>query len=231
MVFSILIALVALPIAVLNAAPSRLPIPNLAASSVHPLLNFAGCPIANATLSLPSTQTTISVPVGQVPVNVAVGVGVQNYTCSNGTYASVGAVATLFDISCLSGTPEFTKVQNDLFALPTFEQQLIEGFAKKTPLLLGYHYFITNPVTGTGISPKFAQAANGGAVFTTLAKSGSIHSPAGTNNVDWLELTSIAGTWAKTVFRVDTVAGQPPATCTGTSSTSIPYAAQYWFFN
>lgn len=136
-------------------------------------------------------------------------------------------MATLFDISCLTGTPEFANVQNDFFSLPKVAQGIIEGFAKKTPLLLGYHYFITNPITGSGISPKFAQAANGGSTFTTLSKLGAVHSPAGTSNVDWLELTEVAGTWAKTVFRVDTVAGQPPTTCTGAATTSIPYAAKY----
>jgi hypothetical protein len=142
-------------------------------------------------------------------------------------YRSAGAVATLFDISCLVDTPEFANIQNDFLALPATTQQLIENFATRTPLLFGHHYFVTNPITGTGISPKFAKDANGGAEFTILSKAGSIHSPAGTANVDWLELSSIQGTLAKTVFRVDTDAGQPPTTCTGTSPTSIPYAAKY----
>jgi hypothetical protein len=168
---------------------------------------------------------------------------VQNYTCSNGTFTSVhssleiaiflssyrsaGAVATLFDISCLVGTPEFANVQNDFFALPASTQQRIEACATRTPLLYANHYFVTNPLTGTGINPKFAKAADGGAEFSILNKAGSINSPAGATNVAWLQLTSFQGTLAKTVFRVDTVGGQPPTTCTGTSPTSIPYAAKY----
>jgi len=229
MVFSALIALVALPLTAL-ASPSRLPIPNLDASSVHPLLNFEGCPVSNDTLTLPA-GSSIAVPSGQTPIAVTMGVGVQNYTCSNGTFTTAGAVATLFDISCLVGTPEFANVQNDFFALPASTQQQIEGCASRTRLLYAHHYFVTNPLTGTGISPKFALAANGGADFSILNKTGSINSPAGATNVAWLQLTSIQGTLAKTVFRVDTVGGQPPTTCTGTSPTSIPYAAKYWFFN
>jgi len=241
MVFSALIALVALPLTAL-ASPSRLPIPNLDASSVHPLLNFEGCPVSNDTLTLPA-GSSIAVPSGQTPIAVTMGVGVQNYTCSNGTFTSVysslnitmflfsyrtaGAVATLFDISCLVGTPEFANVQNDFFALPASTQQQIEGCASRTRLLYAHHYFVTNPLTGTGISPKFALAANGGADFSILNKTGTINSPAGATNVAWLQLTSIQGTLAKTVFRVDTVGGQPPTTCTGTSPTSIPYAAKY----
>lgn len=88
---STIIALVAAPLVVL-AAPGRLPIPNLAASAVHPIPNFAGCRVDNATLSdLPTGQTTIAVPAGQTPVNIAMGVGVQNYTCTNGTFASVSS--------------------------------------------------------------------------------------------------------------------------------------------
>lgn len=229
MVFSKLFALAALPLVVL-AAPSRFQIPNLASTAVHPLTNIASCPVNNVTLPLPA-GATIAVPSGQTLLAVSMGVGVQNYTCTNGTYVSAGAVASLYDISCLAGTPGFAKVQDDFFALPSFAQQIIRGFADKTQLLYAKHYFVTNPTTGTGISPKFALAANGGSVFTTLAKTGSIKSPTSTANVDWLQLNSIAGTLATTVFRVDTKAGQPPTTCTGTQATSIPYAAKYYFYH
>jgi hypothetical protein len=142
-------------------------------------------------------------------------------------YSSVGAVATLFDISCLYGTPEFPNVQDELMSLPAPMRNGIVGVASRSPLLLAYHYFITNPLTGTGINPKFAQAANGGANFTTLAKKGDVKS-ADLANVDLLQLSSIAGGWASTVFRVDTKDGQPPANCTvGSPDISVPYAAKY----
>jgi hypothetical protein len=111
--------------------------------------------------------------------------------------------------------------------LPAPIRQSILDIASRTPLLLGYHYFVTNPVTGTGIAPKFAQAANGGASFTVLTKKGGVKA-ADPANVDLLQLSSIAGDWASTVFRVDTKAGQPPASCTvGSADISVPYAAKY----
>jgi len=230
MMFSSLITLAIVPLAAM-ALPGRTPIPGLGAAAVFPMINIASCPISSSVISLPSNQTTLAVPSGVSPVAIALGIGVQNYTCAaTSNYTSTGAIASLFDISCLVNTPTFARVQDDYFALPTGIQKAIVAAASKTPLLLAYHYFITNPVTGTGISPKFAQKANGGAIFTTLAKKGGVKAP-NTANVDWLQLSSIQGDWASTVFRVDTKAGQPPASCTpGSPDISVPYAAKYWFY-
>ena len=84
-----------------------------------------------------------------------------------------------------------------------------------SPAVLGQHFFIPNPVTGTGISPSFdfraaSQKGNPNG-FVTCAKSGDIASPTGSKDVDWLFLTPIQGGLAKDVFRIDTKAGQPPS--------------------
>jgi hypothetical protein len=95
------------------------------------------CPVSTFKLALPGNQTVLSIPAGVKPVYIALGVGVQNYTCSNGTFAyvsfcsshlysnsthefpqyyrSTGAVAALYDISCahcLPGKPSsfFTSI-------------------------------------------------------------------------------------------------------------------------
>lgn len=71
---------------------------------------------------------------------------------------NVGAVAELFDISCLYGTPAFSGLTTSTFnewtasSENTFE--LIDEFQGK-PIVLGQHYFIVNPVTGSGTSPKW----------------------------------------------------------------------------
>lgn len=228
---SSIIALAVLPLAAM-AFPARTPIPGLGAAAVLPMINIAGCPISSAVLTLPSNQTTLAVPAGVAPVAIAMGVGTQNYTCNatSSTYVSAGAVADLFDISCLYNTPIFPRVQDDFYALPQSVQTRIRAIASRTALMLGKHYFVTNPVTGSGIAPKFAQQANGGATFTVLTKKGGVKSQ-NVANVDLLQLSSIAGTWASTVFRVDTKAGQPPATCTaGTPDITVPYTAKYWFY-
>jgi len=188
---------------------------------------IAGCPVADATLTFPEGQTALSIPPGQVPNHILLGKGVQNYTCSAaGAYTSAGAVAKLYDISCLYGTPWFPKIQDLLFAEQTNGPDLTPYLK---PFLAVDHYFITN-AAGTGISPKFASAKDGGASFIVAAKLAGIKAPDPTN-IDWLELTNVQGDFAKTVFRVDTKGGQPPSSCTpGSDLISVPYTAKYWFY-
>jgi hypothetical protein len=248
---SLLTLAAALPLLVLGAPSGRTL--NLNLASVRPLSNIVSCPTTSAVLSLPGNQTTLAVPAGQKPINIALGIGTQNYTCSSaGTYtyvisfsliamrehrmtdmilsnSSAGAVAKFFDISCLVGTPGFARIQDDIMNLPKPIRDGIVNAAARTPLLIAEHYFITNPITGSGISPKFAQSANGGSTYVTVAKAGNVPSPQGSANIDWLQLKQIDGTWAQTVFRVDTKAGQPPASCNpnNTSVFTVPYAAKY----
>lgn len=225
-------------------------IPGFGAAAFSPFMNVVGCPVSSAVLSLPTNQTALAVPDGTKPVAIVLGIGTQNYTCTaagNYTcvfppfcrmlvliaiiYRSAGAVATLFDVSCLYKTPLFPRIQDDIMRLPANKRDALVKAMKPTPLHTGDHYFITNPITGTGISPKFAQAANGGAIFTTVAKKGGVKSPSGAQHIDWLQLTSVQGDWASTVFRVDTVQGQSPATCAKAGDTvQVPYAAKYWFY-
>ncbi|KAG8710338.1 hypothetical protein FRC11_004604 [Ceratobasidium sp. 423] len=204
----------------------------------------SGCSVSNATLSLPSNQTAITVPTG-TPVYIALGVGVQNYTCgSTGTFASVGAVAKLFDISCLVNTPLFPKIQDIVFAITENAKDQavvdkIETILKSSPVTLGDHYFIHNPaVNGTSLSPVFdfrAGVKKGDpSGFVAAKKIGGIPSPAGSSNVDWLMLQNIGGaiggTLANYVMRVDTKAGQPPTSCTPNATVSVPYTAKYWLY-
>ncbi|KAG8808787.1 hypothetical protein FRC17_003773, partial [Serendipita sp. 399] len=208
-------------------------------AAISPLIPFINCPLTDATLSqLPPDQTTLAVPPGTQPVAIALGVGTQNYTCSAaGTYASAGAVATLFDLSCLVNDPlkRFATIQDDLFKLPAPARNALVSLLARTPLNIGAHYFIKNPLpNGTGNNPKFAQQTNGGAISTVLAKKAGIPAPNGGGaNVDWLQLSALEGfgQWATTVFRVDTKAGQPPASCSQVNSTiTVPYAAKYYFY-
>lgn len=209
-------------------------------------LKFSGCPLTNAKLSLPANQTALTVPSGS-PVFIALGVGTQNYTCgAAGTFASAGAVATLFDISCLVNTPLFPGIQNLVFdVLGNAKGQAliskVESVLKTSPVTLGDHYFIPNPaVGGTGITPvfDFRTGAKKGDPngFAALKKAGGIPSPAGPANVDWLMLQNIGGTiggtLANTVLRVDTKSGQPPASvpCTPNETIAVPYTTKYWMY-
>ncbi|KAJ7208941.1 hypothetical protein GGX14DRAFT_566644 [Mycena pura] len=90
------------------------------------------------------------------PLFVTLGVGIQNYTCNSTTsnYASIGTVASLFDISCLRKS-DFTKVQTK--ALKTWKKASAKtkatsiGATVGAPSLLG---FVASP-SGTGLSPNW----------------------------------------------------------------------------
>ena len=191
-------------------------------------------------------STPLATPIADGPKFIGIGVGTQNYTCtSTGIYAyvqspimplslfyltqadvttrrNIGAYAEIFDISCL---PEitFTAVTDLVWA--TWQHapksitaaDVVNDFALFKPaFVLGQHYFIPNPITGTGLSPKWdftstSEAGHANA-FVVGAKSGDV--PAATNpkvNVDLLSLNAVQGDLAQQVFRVETRGGQPPA--------------------
>jgi len=184
-------------------------------------------------LKLPSNQTQLVAPTS-APKYVAVGVGNQNYSCTGGNYASIGAVAQLFDISHLYGTPWFSTIQDDAYDIWSYfpnTDPLDHGLAVSLFgfAWLGIHDFVN---FNGKLSPKFdfTESTGNPDDFVVAAKTGDIPAPI-PGAVDWLELTNVAGGLANKVFRVDTKAGKPPSTCTpGSGVITVKYAAQYWFF-
>jgi len=195
-------------------------------------LKVCECDASTAHLSFPTNQTQLTLPSGQTPKFIALGSGVQNYTCgSTGIYTSTGALATLFDVSCLAKSSILTQLPSLVYEA----EQAIPALTKalgKTPLKLGQHLFITNPVTNSGIVPRFDFTAsqNDPNAFVDTTKTGDIAAPS-PKDVDWLQLTQFLGSLAKTVFRVNTKSGQPAASCSPGSSVSVPYASLYWFYD
>ncbi|KAJ7624561.1 hypothetical protein FB45DRAFT_980007 [Roridomyces roridus] len=197
------------------------------------------CKASKAVMDLPKGQTAlVSPPSG--PRFVALGVGVQNYTCTGSTYTSIGAVASLFDISCLDETLLFPLVQTLAFDIWKISSPEIKassiGPLVAAPNLLGSHYFVPSP-SGSGISPKWdftPSIANPDPdTFVIAAKVGDIaapHNPA--TNVDWLSLNHVEGNLASQIFRIDTVGGQPPSHCVaGSAPISVKYAAKYFLYS
>ncbi|KAH8924398.1 hypothetical protein BT69DRAFT_81938 [Atractiella rhizophila] len=175
------------------------------------------CDVSKAQIPLPA-GAAISVPAGQVPVFVTHGMGTQNYTCTNGVYASAGAVATLVDVSCTTGRASGGR---------RMEKRQRGRPSGGRGAVLGQHYFITS---GTGIAPKFDFTSSGNG-FVVVSKAGSITAPTGAQDVPWLQLTQTDGDLASTVFRVKTSLGQPPATCTTEGEQlEVAYQADYWFY-
>jgi len=179
----------------------------------------------------------LALPTDSAPTYWALGVGVQNYTCTDaGVFTSAGAVAKLYDISCLQGNSLFNNIQNLAINTPDRGLSLIETALAGTTEFLGDHYFGLNPTGAAGISPTFdfrtgfkKGDTNG---FVTLKKAANVASTGGAKNVDLLALDALPGfgTLAKHVYRLDTAAGQPPASCTPKATVSIKYAAKYCFF-
>lgn len=216
----------------------------LAAPPSINLTKYRGCSLSGVKPNLDGT-TGLSVPSGTL-VYVALGLGTQNYTCGpTGTFTSAGAVAKLFDISCLAKTgPIFASIQDVAFdAASTAKGAALVGkiasLIKSKPITLGDHYFIPNPApNATGLSPEFdfrAGVKKGDPTgFAVVKKIASSPSPAGAANVDFLALQNIGGTiggsLANNVMRLDTKGGQPPASCTPNSTIAVPYAAKYWFY-
>ncbi|KAF8967757.1 hypothetical protein BDZ97DRAFT_1755842 [Flammula alnicola] len=214
------------------AAPRFLPKPSGCAS---PASGKHTCAI-NATLTVPANQTVLAAP-STAPSYVLLGVGYQNYTCSTaGVYTSVGAVADLYDISCLSSVPAvFTNIQDEAYrlwqSLPTSPKTL--PAANGYPLM-GSHFFATSP-SGTGISPVWdfrgASAKGNPDAFVLAAKIGDLPAPTGAQDVDWLQLKSVEGSLATQIYRTDTRGGTAPTSCTpGSALISLKYVAKYWLY-
>ncbi|KAJ7177889.1 hypothetical protein C8R46DRAFT_888939 [Mycena filopes] len=196
-------------------------------------INPGSCSTSATVMDLPSGQTVLVAP-STAPTYVLLGVGVQNYTCASGssTYTSAGAVASLFDISCLQNNADYDTLPARAFAFWNDD----DGAPTVTPLNVAndQHYFIPNPNGLGSLSPKWDFTAPSGdpTAFVVAAKVGDVPAPANpATNVDWLSLNAVSGTLAKQVFRVDTVGGQPPSSCTpGSGALSVKYVSRYYLY-
>jgi hypothetical protein len=138
-------------------------------------------------------------------------------SCSN-----VGAVAQLFEISCLFGRPEFSTIQDVAFSewaashsTNPLEPELVQLMKNKHNINVeGQHYFVNQNNTLVPVWDLRSSGENAGnpnaIVFAQKVKSAS--SPDGPENIDWVELKKLSGGLANLVYRVDTVKGQPPST-------------------
>ena len=158
---------------------------------------------------------------------VAVGRGTQNYTCASSTSADKptpnGALANLFNASCLASYSN----ANDLAMYTRYKEGKPKTQQGQYPLpLIGEHYFVDST------TPSFFLNVLGA---TELKKNATAPAPNATADVAWLKLeVQQAGTTStvQNVYRVNTVAVQPPATCDGLQSTfTVEYAADYYFYS
>jgi len=203
----------------------------------------ACCDLSSARLKVPANQTQLVAP-KYAPSYVALTIGTQNYTCNTTTsaYTLLGAMAELFDSSCLYGTPAFDRAPTVAYDAWSAAGDIVTPRELITilellpnPAVLGQHYYVLNPL-GPGLSPKWdftssgATAGNSNA-YVIGAKIGDLPST-NSSNIDSLMVKGVEGELASEVFRVNTHGGQPPSKCTaGDSNITVKYTAQYWFFN
>jgi len=165
-----------------------------------------------------------------------VGRGTQNYTCATADGSTIpvaiGAVASLFDGSCLiaPNSNVYDMFAAQILQLSQALSTLLANIASqvfKKQMLLGIHYF---PLPKT---PLFDLRFNEATDWATVGAIANVSAPvpATTPAVDWLKLTRKDGSGIQEVYRVKTLGGKPPATCQGQKpSFQVDYVAQYWFY-
>jgi hypothetical protein len=186
---------------------------------------------------------------------VSVGHGIQNYTCTavNVTAPSGGALAVLYDITDVYSSftaEQLTNLATDILRTTDLPLNLVGDDTNQyaadasNPFkpdadvvidglslpVLGHHYF------DTALLPTFDLYAAG--EFFKGSKLNGIKAPTSadpgllnTGAVDWIQLgdkgTSVGVTQT---YRIVTAGGNPLACDTVGQSFSVPYAAQYWFY-
>jgi len=127
----------------------------------------------------------------------------------------------MFDVSCLFGTPKFDTIQSDSFNLwntSPSNDPLDGGLAQQMQTQFnltvdGQHYFVEqngNLSAVWDLTSSGPFSGNPGAiVFAHPIQTAD--SPDGPDNIAWVELKKDSGELANTIYRINTVKGQPPS--------------------
>jgi len=202
--------------------------------------NAPACNLANAVF--PVAPTPLPSPSGLTLVEVAIGRGVQNYTCANNsasaTPAPVGAIASLYNASCVAANYGDILTMLPPLALQFPVPSASSNLQPSNMDQVGEHFFetTTTPVFNLNANPDSqlgvavcAKQANSTAPATADKGVNGV----GNGAVAWLYLTTTTATTGniKSVYRLNTAGGSPPKTCSGMpASFSVDYAAEYWFY-
>lgn len=201
------------------------------------------CDLSNAVL--PQAPEPLASPSeGLVLKHIALGRGTQNYTCdlsnSTATPQAAGAVATLFNASCVaSAYPDLLAMLSNLamkFAYPIPSGENSPARLGPSNLAVSGQHFFTDLKT-----PFFnldtPQSSLGQAPCSKDSQTPApANAPAGHNGekaVPWLKLLTKDGATGnlQEVYRVETAGGSAPASCTGMAAAfEVQYSAQYWFY-
>lgn len=180
---------------------------------------------------LPSSSLTAPNGAFQLK-HIVLGKGTQNYTCANSSSAPVaaGAVATLYDISCLSALSADSRTQFASTILPTLLSLPAANMPIPATLSVGTHYFRDGTTAYFGL--------NGGDFINAGKVEGCAAPAAATGNengaaVDWLKLVRKEGESSggvEEVYRVNTAGGRAPKTCGTEGVMTVEYVTEYWMY-
>ncbi|CZR66878.1 uncharacterized protein PAC_16779 [Phialocephala subalpina] len=205
--------------------------------------NMAQAPLCNMnTAMMPASPITLPPPsAGLTLKHVAIGRGTQNYSCGaneTATPVALGAVATLYNASCVASTyPDLLSMLPKValqFNLTDIDQVTLLPF---NLAISGHHYF-ANLTTPTFNLDTAAMDLG----FAPCVRNNSVTAPVGASvgqddegfgPVPWLKLLTRNGATGglKEVYRVNVAGGRSPATCVGMPTTfKVQYAAEYWFY-
>lgn len=220
-----------------------------AATVLYPFswLSLANCNVSSqiSNIDFPQNQTALVAPTNLTLNHIGLALGIQNYTCSqSNNFTSIGAVAQLIDASCFAASDKFHQLPDLLFQewssynSSSIQDLIAAMHVTSPPEILAQHYFVTNPTTGQGVSPKWDFTSSGkfnGTQDAFIVAKSKASLPAPTNattDVAWLDVVNVEGKIADEVFRTDTRGGQPPASCTfgQTEDISVKYVSYYYFF-
>ncbi|KAF2642150.1 hypothetical protein P280DRAFT_295088 [Massarina eburnea CBS 473.64] len=185
------------------------------------------CDLSKAVMAV--APTALPMPTGTL-AHIAVGRGTQNYTCAatpnDNTAApkAIGAIATLYNVTCLSVVaPQVLEAVTPIALSTPMTLDKTENDGPKS----GRHLFTATgaPFFETDYGWIQAKASANSSAPTTSDKGKN-----GLGAVAWLKLTGTAGDFTE-VYRVDTAGGVAPKTCSGQTGTfEVQYAALYWFY-
>ncbi|OTB05231.1 hypothetical protein M426DRAFT_141374 [Hypoxylon sp. CI-4A] len=215
---------------------------NMLASKVELGKSMAEAPVCDLSKAqMAAAPTPLAAPsAGLVLKHVAIGRGTQNYTCdaTNATAVpvAVGAVATLFNASCVAATyPDLLGMLPKLALQFNLTEQEDARMGPTNLIISGKHYFTNTTTPFFNLDTTQYQIGEAGCSkdSQTNAPDDAPKGQQGEKAVAWLRLKTHTGSTGnlQEVYRIQTAGGSPPATCQGQPAAfEVQYSAQYWFW-
>jgi hypothetical protein len=185
------------------------------------------CSLANAQQPV-DTPTAMIAPTGTLSL-VAIGRGTQNYTCATADASSApvsdGALATLYDVSCIAAeNPQMlAQLPAKVLSISQADAQQRFGWG-----IAGHHFFDSAKV------PVFSLNGLGLAHAKKVQANPAPAADAADGAVPWLYLTSVETPVGKIkeMYRLETAGGAAPKDCSSmkVGVNTVEYAAEYWFY-